>query len=533
MTRLRNMLACLILTAAMAGAQSPFHSQAQLLTKDGAEMLRVEIAVPPGNHLYASELRVHATEPTTVTLTPLGKPKTKRIYDELFEKDIDVIDADLVLSYRVEGRQDAPLKVTVSYQGCSEQTCFLPQEDTFLLASPTQTAEAIPEAAALPLQGETGGKGLAELADRFELGGQATGYLAPAEFLAFLDQAQTGTVTREEDRVVQRVFRRYGLLAVMVLLIPFGFMLNLTPCVLPMIPINLAIIGAGVQSGSRHRGFALGAVYGAGMAAVYGLLGLVVVLTGEQFGALNASPWFSLAIAIVFGILALAMFDVYVIDLSRFQRRSAGNDDTPKAPFVTAFLLGGTAALLAGACVAPVLISVLVLAANLYRTNPAALLLPFMLGVGMALPWPFAGAGLSFLPRPGAWMDWVKRLFGVLILLAALYYAQLAVRQFMPSRSDDARHRTDVAAALQQGLDENKPVLLDFWSLSCKACKKMDKEVFPKPEVAARLQGFVFAGVQADLAEREDVRWALEHFDIKGLPTYVVLTPQAPTMTGK
>lgn len=521
MASLRYSLFCLLF-AALGSAQSPFHSQARLVTDNGTEVLHVEIAVPPDHHLYANTVEVTASEPATTTLTQLDHPPTKSIYDEVFEKNVDVYTADAALSYRVEGRGAAPLKVTVAYQGCNETTCFLPQEDSFVLTPATAGTET----ATAPRPQLTGGGNLAALADRFELGGQTTGYQAPKEFLAFLDQAQTRTVTREEDRLVQRVFRRYGLLAVMVLLIPLGFMLNLTPCVLPMIPINLAIIGAGVQSGSRKRGFGLGAVYGLGMAAVYGVLGLVVVLTGQQFGALNASPWFSLAIAIVFGVLALAMFDVYGIDLSRFQRRSVGDDAAPKAPFVTAFLLGGMAALLAGACVAPVLISVLVLAANLYRTNPAALFLPFMLGVGMAMPWPFAGAGLSFLPRPGAWMDWVKRLFGVLILIAALYYAQLAVRQFMPAKSGEGHRRTDVAAALQQGLDEHKPVLLDFWSLSCKACKKMDEDVFPKPEVAKRLEGFVFAGVQADLAEREDVRWALERFDIKGLPTYVVLVPQ-------
>ena len=67
-----------------------------------------------------------------------------------------------------------------------------------------------------------------------------------------------------------------------------------------MIPINLAIIGAGAQAGSRRRGFLLGLVYGAAMAVVYGVLGLVVVLTASSFGTINASPWFNLGIASLF-----------------------------------------------------------------------------------------------------------------------------------------------------------------------------------------------------------------------------------------
>src|SRR4029453_1856241 len=85
-----------------------------------------------------------------------------------------------------------------------------------------------------------------------------------------------------------------------------------------MIPINLAIIGAGTKGKSRGRGFLLGSVYGAAMAFLYGLSGLVVTLTARPFGPINSSPWFNLAIAALFIVLGLAMFDVLAIDFSRF-----------------------------------------------------------------------------------------------------------------------------------------------------------------------------------------------------------------------
>ena len=87
------------------------------------------------------------------------------------------------------------------------------------------------------------------------------------------------------------------------------------------------------------------------------------------------------------------------------------------------FVMGGVAALLAGACVAPVVIQVVLFASNLYANgSPIALALPFLLGVGMAIPWPIAGAGLAALPRPGKWMVRVKQAFGVIILATAAYY---------------------------------------------------------------------------------------------------------------
>lgn len=88
-----------------------------------------------------------------------------------------------------------------------------------------------------------------------------------------------------------------------------------------MIPINLAIVGAGAQAGSRRRGFLLGSTYGVAMAVVYGCLGLVVILTASTFGTINASLWFNVGVAALFVVLGLAMFDVIAIDFSSLSIR--------------------------------------------------------------------------------------------------------------------------------------------------------------------------------------------------------------------
>ena len=103
------------------------------------------------------------------------------------------------------------------------------------------------------------------------------------------------------------------------------------------------------------------------MALVYGVLGLVVILTAGTFGTINASPWFNLGIAVLFVVLALAMFDVFEIDFSRFS--SAVNPAAGRGTVVLAFTMGGVAALLAGACVAPVVIQVVLFSSNLYATG--------------------------------------------------------------------------------------------------------------------------------------------------------------------
>src|SRR6202047_1770559 len=221
-----------------------------------------------------------------------------------------------------------------------------------------------------------------------------------------------------------------------------------------MIPINLAIIGAGTQAGSRTRGFLLGSAYGGAMALVYGVLGLVVILTAGTFGTINSSPWFNLGIAGLFVVLGLAMFDVLIIDFSRFS--SGLQASANRGTVLLAFSMGAVAALLAGACVAPVVIQVVLFSSNLYATGTKiALALPFCLGIGMAIPWPIAGAGLAALPKPGMWMVRVKQAFGVFILATAAYYGYEAYSIFSNRWVDASAVTSSVEEKLKAGWNDS------------------------------------------------------------------------------
>ena len=372
--------------------------------------------------------------------------------------------------------------------------------------------------------------GMRELAalDEFDVLSIKAGYIPAGSFIKFVDDATAGV--REPD-----MFAGRGPLAILALVFIGGLALNLTPCVLPMIPINLAIIGAGAQAGSRRRGLVLGSAYGMGMAMAYGALGLIVTLTASTFGTLNSSPWFNLAIAALFVVLALAMFDVINIDFSRLLSRVRVG--TPgRGTFVMAFGMGGIAALLAGACVAPVVIQVVLFASNLYANGtPIALALPFLLGLGMALPWPIAGAGIAALPRPGRWMIRVKQAFGVFILATAVYYGYESYGLFRYERDAASAPRAGVTkdgwhASLLDGLavakQKGKPVLIDLWATWCKSCGVMDNTTFKDPAVNSALERFVKIKFQAEDPEEEPTRSVMWRFDAIGLPTYVILQPR-------
>lgn len=512
----------LLLATITAHAQfdDPFKVEAAL----EGDTVRLEVDVPANHYLYAENLKVtdalgneqEVLElPPTASITDPNTGKPKAVFDRPFSA---------VFAWRPQDGGAAALHV--QYWGCNDEVCFIPQNLAVELeaAKPTaETADIEPE----------------ELTDwqlelqRFEIVERYSGAMSAEEFIAFLDEKhdeEVGEVNSFRLFLTDPVafVRESGFAWAVVFILIGGLALNLTPCVLPMIPVNLAIIGAGAQAGSRVRGFTLGATYGLGIALVYGLLGIAVVLTGSQFGTIQANPWFNLVIALIFIVLALAMFDVFHIDFSRFQSGMGGGGNRTGS-YLVALGMGSVAALLAGACVAPVVIAVLLLSTNIYEASGAAgLLLPFVLGLGMALPWPFAGAGLSFLPKPGKWMEYIKYAFGIGILFFAFYYGHLSYRAFRPVEivsGIDGRTNEGFAEVLEQARWLDTPVLIDFTASWCKNCAVMEKTTFKDEAVKAALEHYVFIKYVSEKPDNPNTLAVWNHFEVQGLPTFIVLRP--------
>jgi thiol:disulfide interchange protein len=209
-----------------------------------------------------------------------------------------------------------------------------------------------------------------------------------------------------------------------------------------------------------------------------------------------------------------------------------------RGSFLLAFGMGGVAALLAGACVAPVVIQVVLFSSDMYAGGTAAALaLPFLLGVGMAIPWPIAGAGISALPKPGPWMVRVKQAFGVAILATAAYYGYLGYTLFADrwvdpeavsasvERMIEEGWQPSLAAGLAEAQAQGKPVLVDMWATWCKNCLTMDATTLSDAAVTGALEDYVKVKFQAESPDQSPAREVMQRFGAIGLPTYVILQP--------
>jgi len=422
-------------------------------------------------------------------------------------------------------------QATIRYQGCGlleeggGTVCYPPSEKNVSIGIETGSFSTEPNTQAGVVESTIP----TELLDSFDTVNVGGGTMSPEQFLAFLDTQSSRSVTKN-------IFAGKSLWTVILLVVVGGLALNLTPCVLPMIPINLSIIGAGAHASSRAQGLVRGGAYGLGMALAYGGLGIFAVLTGAKFGSLNSVSWFNFVVASIFIVLALAMFDLFVIDLSRFSSRFGGVSNKKRGRLTFAFTMGIIAALLAGACVAPIVIAVLLYSATLYAGGQVfGLFLPLLLGVGMAIPWPIAGAGMTVLPKPGVWMVHIKHAFAVLLVLFGLYYAYLGV-SLLPS--SNTGHSTDDAIAelrsgLEDALNDNKPVLIDFWASWCKNCLKMDATTFKDPRVARRLEEFSEIKFRAEKPNDPRIRALMDRYGLPGLPGYVWLNPKKEHLARK
>ena len=202
-----------------------------------------------------------------------------------------------------------------------------------------------------------------------------------------------------------------------------GVLTSLTPCLYPMIPVTVSIVGGNAGERRPIARLLLALTYVVGLAGAYSALGLLAGLTGTLFGSVSTNPWLLFAMANVMLLAAMMMADVLPVPIPQAARDRAANLGEG-GRYAGVLVMGIASGLVAAPCGAPVMAAILTWVT---ATGSAWLgflyLFAFSLGMsslllGFAL---LADTSLR-LPRAGRWMLWVKRAFAIILLGVAEYY---------------------------------------------------------------------------------------------------------------
>lgn len=320
---------------------------------------RLHWAITDGYYLYQKRLKFDGLAPEQVPALPAALPH----HDEFFgDTPVYRGELELLLPASAQGT------LRMGWQGCADAgLCYPPQTSVVSLGA--SAAEA----------------------------GQAS------------DQALAGGLQQQTLAWSLLVF--FGL----------GLLLAFTPCSLPMLPILAGLVMG--NNASARRGWALAGTYVLSMALVYAALGVVAALLGANLQAWLQQPWLLGSLAALFVLLALPMFGAFELQLPMFlrDRLERAGSNARGGNLYGAALLGALSGLLMGPCMTAPLAGALLYIAQSGNALQGALVL-FSLGLGMGLPLLLlVTVGNRYLPRPGAWMNLVKGVFGFVFLAMALY----------------------------------------------------------------------------------------------------------------
>ena len=371
---------------------------------EGTDRIRLNWEIAEGYYLYRARIKVRTTSATAQLGTPQFPPGQVKT-DEYFGKQ-EVYHHELAASVPVArssgGELELPLEVT--YQGCADAgLCYPPQTKSVVVRLPGSAGSGSDGARKPGASGSTGA-------------GVASAPGTPGA-AAFLSQEWFSNALRGNLLVALACFYLGGLV------------LSLTPCVLPMVPILSGIIvGSGKQM-TTGRSFALSVSYVFGMALTYAIAGVASAAAGKEVQAMFQQWWVIALFAAVFLVFALSMFGLFTVQMpAALQSRLAELSNRQSAgTFGGVALMGALSALIVTTCVAPVLVGALLVISQTGAVVRGGAAL-FAAGIGMGTPLLLVGASARrLLPKPGPWMDLVKKLFGVLMLAVAVWMIERLV----------------------------------------------------------------------------------------------------------
>jgi thiol:disulfide interchange protein DsbD len=295
-----------------------------------------------------------------------------------------------------------------------------------------------------------------------------------------------------------------------------GFLGSLSPCVYPLIPITLSVMGIHKHDSHWH-GFRIAASYVAGIVVLHTVLGSVFAYVGVLAGSSLQSPWVDLVLAVLMFVLALNLMGVFTWAIPARLSQLLTHVGTTRG-HQSAFLMGLVAGVIAIPCTGPILAAILTKIAE-KRDLVKGVEMMVAYSIGMGLPFLILGTfstSLSQIPKSGPWMNRIKMLLGVVMIYLSFNYAALAWNAWKtPVHREDA-----ISVKVERAHARGKKVILDFWADWCTLCHKLDEKTFGNKRLQQALGEYEV--IRVDVTQNSDENRELqERFGVVGLPTLV------------
>ena len=396
----------LVVTAQTAVAQPADPVVTGTLTKTSAQPGEVidgtlKVVFAEGLHAYQNPQEDETIIPiklttTTGELVEISYPKGEKKVLGGLTQALYVHGGTIEIPFKLrmpETAGEQEVKIVFSYQQCDEVSCYRPGkvETPFKV---NLTGEVIAKTAT-PTEPTT-----------------------PTPVPVANTQADGG-----RDNWLKENFEKGNWLALIPALLGIGLLINLTPCVYPLIPITLAFFASQAKEGEEtslvKKGL-LGLAYMVGIAVSYGIVGGIAASSGGVFGALFANPLFNIAMGILFIGLSLSMFDVYQIGIPAGLSKHLKGRSGPLGALIMGSLVGVGAA----PCAGPIIIA-LVAAVSETKSPFIGIMTFVIVGLGLGLPYfalSFVSNSRAVLPKAGGWMKTVKAIMGLAVIYFGVEY---------------------------------------------------------------------------------------------------------------
>lgn len=475
-------------------------------TKDSAT---VQLTVKPvdGYYIYKESIKFKLIKPERENLlgVPL-LPKGKIKFDENFGKELETYPKSFQITLPVnKDLIGTGFILQIELQGCADQgICYPPMQLNFTLSAPNVIVDGILPEEVSEINLNSGG-----LSDLW--------------------------AARDDAGMLSKLLINISPWILLGAFFILGLAMALTPCVLPMLPIMSSVVFGSKTNQhkniSKLRASLLATTYVLGMALMYSIAGMITAALGANIQSYLQNPWVLGVFSLMLLGLAASLFGFYELRLPQSIHNKidgvAGKQEG--GSLIGAFLLGAISTLIASPCVTAPLAGVLAFIAHT-GSIPLGGLLLFVMAIGMGLPLMlFAIGAKGLLPKAGSWMLLVQKVFGVLLVVLALWVASPILLNNSGQRSE-ATHQlssglvfnvvttsSQLEAALKLAKENKQLVLLDFYADWCVTCKEMEMLTFNDKGVAKKLTAYQL--IQVDVTKNtNDHQAILKRYGLFGPP---------------